>query len=95
MTMTTMTTLSPSSYTSLGLGPLRLSAVGGGLAWQIADTQPSASSLGYGISLGAPDETIETLSQVWAIALTGLTPVQALTAPLTPRALWPRQRAQN
>lgn len=68
---TSTITVSTNSYVSLGTGPLAFSVVGNPIQYQVADTQPSAGSLGTTVIPGGPAITINTQSQMWAMAPAG------------------------
>jgi hypothetical protein len=65
---TTSVTLSSTAYTDLGAGPMYLGAGGGAVIYQIATSQPAASSAGLVEQSGDRPAYLQTTAHVWAIA---------------------------
>lgn len=59
-------------YQSVGVGPLAIGAVGSPLQYQIGDSQPQSTSVGFFLQPSAPLVQIPVGAQVWAEA-SGLT----------------------
>jgi fibronectin-binding autotransporter adhesin len=72
VTATTKYTLTTSSWTDLGVGPVLVSAAGR-VAFAVADTTPSLVSEGFSVLPGA-SFTFNTSSHVWAMSLDGISP---------------------
>jgi len=65
-TTTVPIALSPGAYTDLGAGPMWLGASGGGVVFQVADSQPSPASFGDVVQTGAQPVNLQTTAHVWA-----------------------------
>jgi hypothetical protein len=70
--MTTQVTLSNTSYTDLGVGPILLAAVGGPIAYQVNATLPLVTSAGYPLNPEDGPVNIHTATHVWALQVNGL-----------------------
>lgn len=70
-TATNIVSLNSTTYTDLGVGPILLGANGGNIIYQVADSQPSANSVGYVERSGDPPASIQTTSHIWAIGANG------------------------
>jgi len=64
MTATTQTSVALNVWTSLGAGPLSLSAPLGGVVYVVSDTAPSARASGTAVSRDA-ETIVATDSQIW------------------------------
>jgi hypothetical protein len=69
--MTTQVTLSPTVWTTLGAGPMLLSALGGPLAFQVGSSQPALGTFGHTIQAADRPVDINSAATVWALQLIG------------------------
>jgi hypothetical protein len=69
-TTSTAVSLSTSAYTDLGAGPIYLGAAGGGVIYQIADSQPALGSGSFNIQPFDAPRKIDTTAHIWALAPT-------------------------
>ena len=70
---TTLVTLSPTTYTDLGAGPMTLGAVNGGVLYQQSATPPAAGSPSNYQPPGQPPAPFTGASHVWALGSTAAT----------------------
>jgi hypothetical protein len=74
-TVTNVVSLSSTTYTDLGPGPILLGAVGGNVIYQVADSQPANNSGGHVQRFGDPPAPVQTTSHIWALGANGASAV--------------------